>query len=266
MKAKQIVGILMVGVTSLVLAACGNGSKEGENSGAKPSEKTNLIVGLDDTFAPMGFRDDNGEIIGFDIDLAKEIESRTGLTFTYQPIDWALKETELSSGNIDLIWNGYTITDARKEKLLFSAPYMSNAQIVVVKEDSPIQNIADLSDKIVATQTASSSYEALEASGKASSFKNGEVISYASYNDVFNDLEAGRADAIVVDETLGRYYMQQKSATTLRVLKENFGQEEYGIGLRKADTDLKAKLDKALEEIKADGTYDKIHSKWFSNN
>ncbi len=219
------------------------------------------IVGFDDTFAPMGFKDDSGEIVGFDIDLADEVSKRTGLTFVFQSIDWSMKETELNGGNIDMIWNGYTITEQRSEKVLFSMPYMSNAQIIVVKEESDINSMSDLAGKIVATQTSSSAYDAIVASGIVTSLANQEVISYSSYNEVFADLINDRADAVVVDETLGRYYM--KDMDGLRVLQDNFGEEEYGIGFRKDDVELKELIDKALQEIIDDGTYAEIYAKWF---
>jgi len=183
-----------------------------------------------------------------------------------QWIDWALKETELASGNIDVIWNGYTITDERKEQVDFSTPYLENSQIIVVLEDSNIQTKEDLSGKVVAAQQSSSAVDAINAdeSNIVEEFANQEIVLYPSNNDVFNDLASGRSEAIVVDETLGRYYMKQNEDISYRVLEDNFGEEEYAVGMRKEDDQLTEAIDNALNELKADGTFDKIYTKWFA--
>ncbi|MFL2104313.1 amino acid ABC transporter substrate-binding protein [Desemzia sp. FAM 23991] len=254
-----------VGAMTLVLAGCGSNNTE-TDSYERIVEEGKITVGLDDTFAPMGFRDSNGEVVGFDIDLANEVGDRLGLDVEFQPIDWALKETELNNGNIDAIWNGYTITEERQEQVDFSTPYLENSQIVIVLEDSPIQTIADLSGKVVAAQQSSSAVDAINAdpSNIVDQFANQEIVVYPSNNDVFNDLGSGRSDAIVVDETLGRYYMKQNEDMAYRVLEENFGEEEYAVGFRKVDDQLTEAVNGALEEMRADGTFDEIYAKWFA--
>lgn len=244
-----------------IMTACGNETPADETAG-----QDTLIVGLDDTFAPMGFRDNEGQIAGFDIDLATEVGERIGKEMEFQAIDWAMKETELNAGNIDMIWNGYTITDERAEKVAFSEPYMENSQIIVVMEDSGIQTKEDLAGKTVAAQQSSSAVDAIMAdeSNIVEQFNNGEIVQYPSNNDVFNDLASGRSDAIVVDEVMGRYYMKQNDEMDYRVLEDTFGEETYGVGLRKEDTQLKEELDQALADIVEDGTYDDIYGKWFS--
>jgi len=228
-------------------------------------EKTTLIMGLDDTFAPMGFRDEKGELVGFDIDLSKEVAKRLSVTMKYQPIDWSMKETELNGGNIDFIWNGYTITDERKEKVAFSKPYLENSQIIVTLAVSPVKTKADLAGKVVAVQAESSALDAVNAEPEfVKSIK--DLVEFSTNNEAFNDLEAGRSNAVVVDEVLARYYMKQKGGEKYKVLEEDFGDEEYGVGLRKDDTELLKKLDAAMDEMKKDGTYDKIYAQWFSEN
>lgn len=261
---KKLAFLLMT--TAAMLAACGNGSTEESSAVTETGIKENLVMGLDDTFAPMGFKDSSGEIVGFDVDLAKEVAKRLDVEITFQPIDWAMKETELNSGNIDLLWNGYTITDERKEKVLFSEPYLSNRQIIVTLADSAIETKADLAGKVVATQQGSASVDAINAdtTGIAAEFKDGAPLLYPTFNDVFNDLESGRTEAIVVDEVLGRYIMKQKGADKYKVLADNFGEEEYGVGVRKEDTALKEAIDEKMAEMKADGTYEEIYSKWFA--
>lgn len=228
-------------------------------------ETEELIMGLDDTFAPMGFRDEKGELVGFDVDLANEVAERIGVTIKFQPIDWSMKETELNAGNIDLIWNGYTITAERQEKVAFTKPYLENSQIIVTLADSNINTKADLAGKNVAVQAESSALDAINSEPEvAASF--GELVEFSTNNEAFSDLESGRSDALVVDEVNARYFMKQVGEEKYKVLDEDFGDEEYGIGLRKEDTELLKKINDAMDEMKKDGTYDVIYAKWFSEN
>lgn len=267
---KWLVSLMSILSVTLVLSACGNGETDeeagGGEAGGSSASYDSLVVGLDDTFPPMGFRDDNGDLVGFDIDLAKEVGERLDIEMDFQAIDWSLKETELDAGNIDLIWNGYTVTPEREEKVLFSEPYMENSQMIVVSEDSDIQTKEDLEGKVVAAQQSSSAVDAIndDEGDYPASFANGEVVQYPSNNDVFNDLISGRADAIVVDEVMGRYYMSLNDDFAYRVLEDNFGEEVYAVGMRKEDTALKEEFDAALQEIIDDGTYDEIYGKWFA--
>ncbi|MGE4214997.1 MAG: amino acid ABC transporter substrate-binding protein [Anaerotignaceae bacterium] len=224
-----------------------------------------VIVGLDDTFAPMGFRDESNELVGFDVELAKAAGEIIGVEVEFQPIEWAMKETELTNKNIDLIWNGYTITDARKEKVLFTQPYLNNRQIVLVLGDSEIKTLADLSGKTVATQAQSSSEEAMMAMPEIMD-TFGEYVTFGTYEECLLDMEAGRADAVVADEVLIRYYISQHEGTEYKVLEENFGEEEYGIGARKEDTALVEAINGALTEIKANGKGKEISEKWFAED
>ena len=244
-------------VVLFVLSGCSTPSD------SDSSEK--LIIGVDDTFAPMGFRDENNELVGFDIDLAKMIAEKLGVEIEFQPIDWAMKETELNANNIDLIWNGYTITEKRKEQVNFTAPYLENRQIIVVLADSNINSKSDLSGKTLSVQKESSALEAvMKDSDFASSLKDGTPVEFDTNIDCFMDLEAGRSNAIVCDEVLARYVMKQRGAEKYRVLEDNFGEEEYGIGVRKSDTELLEQLNKALEEARNDGSYDALYQKWFA--
>ncbi|MGP6138835.1 MULTISPECIES: amino acid ABC transporter substrate-binding protein [unclassified Jeotgalibaca] len=255
--------------SSALLAACGSETATNESSTVTETNETlkeTYTVGLDETFAPMSFRDTDGEIVGFDVDLAKEIGAIMGVEFEFQPIDWVMKETELNAGNIDLIWNGYTITEERKEKVAFSDPYLENSQIIVTLSDSDIETKSDLAGATVATQQASATLDAMNAdeTGIVQEFDGGEPILYPTFNDVFNDLESGRSDAIVVDEVLGRYIMKQKGSDKFKVLDEDFGDEEYGVGMRKEDTALQEAINDGLTELKENGKYDEIYAKWFA--
>lgn len=254
--------ILLMGliVSGIVLTGCQTNETE-----SSTDEKA-YVVGLDDTFAPMGFRDDEGDLVGFDIDLAEAVADDLGYSISFQPIDWAMKETELNTGNIDMIWNGYTITDERAEKVDFGTPYLENSQLIVTLEENEIDSKSDLAGKKVAAQQSSSAISAIESdpSDIMSEFDNSEVIQFPSNNDVFNDLISGRSEAIVVDETLGRFYMSQNPSPDYKVLEEDFGKEEYAVGFRQDDDALREEFNASLERLMEDGTYDDIYQEWFS--
>ncbi|MBB6218619.1 polar amino acid transport system substrate-binding protein [Anaerosolibacter carboniphilus] len=264
-KTMMILLIFMLG--ALTLTGCGEKAASAEDAYGKLKERGYVIVGLDDTFAPMGFRDENQELVGFDVDLAKAVFERVGLEVKFQPIDWSMKETELNSGNIDLIWNGYTITEERKEKVAFTKPYLENRQVIVVLGDSKINSKKDLEGKKVAVQNGSSSYDAVNKEPDlVASFAGGEPIGFDTNNEAFMDLEAGRSDAVVADEILARYYIQERGIDKYKVLGDDFGREEYGIGLRKKDVELLEKIEGALDDMKKDNTSSQISEKWFGEN
>ncbi|MDO5301102.1 MAG: amino acid ABC transporter substrate-binding protein [Tissierellia bacterium] len=261
----------------LLLTACGGGPNGAPNNGANAPEGENgaqeaaldtektYVVGLDDTFAPMGYRDEKGELIGFDVDLATDAAERMGITVEFQPIDWSMKETELEGGNIDFIWNGYSVTPERKEKVAFSEPYMKNRQIIVALAESPVESKADLAGKTVTVQAESS---ALEAVLKDEAFVESLAtapVEYGTNVEAFQDVESGRSDVIVVDEVLARYYMKEQGQEKYKILEDNFGEEEFAVGLRKDDTALLAALNEAMKAQVEDGTYDEIYTKYFAD-
>ncbi|PLS16988.1 amino acid ABC transporter substrate-binding protein [Bacillus sp. M6-12] len=232
------------------------------NSAGKAEENT-LVIGIDDKFAPMGFRDEDNEIVGFDIDYAKAAAEKMGTKVKFQPIDWKTKEAELSSGRIDLIWNGYTITDERKEKVLFTKPYLKNAQVVVTKADSKLTKLADLEGKTVGLQSLSSASDALNAAPIKAKIKT--VTEFADNVQALSDLKSGRVDAVVIDEIVINYYMT-KEGESFKVLDEALAPEEYGIGVKKGNEKLLNKLQKALDEINKDGTAAEVSKKWFGED
>ncbi len=266
---RKILAVTILAV-ALLLGACQSSAPAAENTTAKEAsglgERT-YIAGLDDTFMPMGFRDDKGELVGFDIDLAKEAAKRMGITIDFLPIDWDVKEAELDAGNIDFIWNGFSITPEREEKILFSKPYLDNRQIIVTLADSPVKTKADLAGKSVSVQGESSALEAVQKdTAFVESLDGGALIEFPTNVECFKDLEATRSDAVVADEVLARDYMKRNGEEKYRVLDEDFGEEEFAVGMRLSDTALKEALDKALDDMKADGTYDTIKAKWLSEN
>ena len=263
-KSSLLIAALLAGV---LLTACGK-KEDAPAAAAAPAPAAAapaaIVVGLDDNFPPMGFRDEKNELVGFDIDLAKEAAKRLGAEVTFKPIDWNAKEAELNGKRVDVLWNGLTITEERKANILFTTPYLENHQIIVVLEKSPITNKAALKGKVIGVQDGSSAIEAINKDeATAKSFK--ELKKFSDNVTALMDLSAGRLDALVVDEVVGRYYTSKKPGE-YRVLEENFGTEDYGVGTRKDDTELMAKLQKALDDMKADGSAASISTKWFGKD
>jgi polar amino acid transport system substrate-binding protein len=259
--------IAALALLALGAALVGCNKQEAAAPGAAapaPVAVNKIVVGLDDNFPPMGFRDDKNELVGFDIDMAKEAAKRLGLEVEFKPIDWSAKEAELSGKRVDALWNGLTITEERKQNILFSAPYMENHQIIVVPSNSAIKTKAELAGKVVGAQEGSSAVDAVKKEDAV--FKSlKELKTFGDNVTALMDLTTGRLDAVVVDEVVGRYYVAKKP-DQYAVLEENFGTEEYGVGLRKDDTDLHAKIEKTLGEMKADGAAAKIAEQWFGKN
>lgn len=256
---RKALTLLMFSLATLViLSGCGTSNTNGANS-----DKDILIIGVDDKFAPMGFRDENNELTGFDIDYAKAAAEHMGMTVEFQPIDWKTKETELRSGRIDLIWNGYTITDERKGKVLFTKPYLKNAQVVATLADSDITNLDDLAGKAVGLQALSSAADALNANPIQSEIKS--VSEYADNVLALSDLKAGRVEAVVIDEVVIDYYMAKEEGA-FKVLDDSLAPEEYGVGVKKGNEDLLEKLQAALDTMNEDGTASSISEKWFGED
>ena len=263
---KKLSLLIIALLASMALAACGK-KEETPAPAAAPvaaPAPAAIVVGLDDNFPPMGFRDEKNTLVGFDIDLATEAGKRLGAAVTFKPIDWNAKEAELNGKRVDVLWNGLTITEERRANILFTTPYLENRQIIVVLEKAPIATKAELKGKVIGVQDGSSAIDAItrdEATAK--SLK--ELKEFGDNVAALMDVSAGRLDALVVDEVVGRYYTAKKPGE-YRVLEENFGTEDYGVGTRKDDTELMAKLQKALDDMKADGSAATISTKWFGKD
>lgn len=250
---KKLLALVLTVLTVLALAGCG---------GSGPKK---MVIGLDDNFAPMGFRDKDNKIVGFDIDLAREAAKRAGMEVEFKPIDWSAKEAELNGKRIDAIWNCFTINPEREKVIQFSKPYINNSQVVAVPVKSNIQTIADLKGKTVGVQDDSTGSYLLD--GKYADLRKGlkEYKKYPDFAAAFLDIDSGRLDALVVDEILVRYYMK-KAPDKYRVLKEDLGKEVVGVGFRKDDKEFAARIDKVLDEMKKDGTCKKISMQWFGTD
>jgi polar amino acid transport system substrate-binding protein len=256
---KRFSPLIVVLLASAFLVAC---DKKEESAPAAAVQA--IVIGLDDHFPPMGFRDDKNEIVGFDIDLAREAGKRLGVEVTFKPIDWSAKEAELNGKRIDMLWNGLTITAERKANILFTKPYLENRQIIVVAGKSMIQTKAELANKVVGVQDGSSAVDAIEKDAETAKAIR-ELKKFSDNVTALMDLSAGRLDAIVVDEVVGRYYTAKRS-DEYRVLEDNFGAEEYGVGMRKEDAELMTRLDKALDDMRADGAAAAISKQWFGKD
>lgn len=243
---------------------------EGDDTETRQAERTDetseggtFTVGFDQDFPPMGFVGEDGEYTGFDLELAQETAKRLGLTYVAQPIAWDAKNMELESGNIDCIWNGFTMT-GREDEYTWSEPYIENSQVVVVMEDSGIETLEDLAGKIVEVQADSSAEAALkEMPDLTSTF--GTLQTTPDYNTAFMDLEMGSVDAIAMDVIVAGYQMQEREGS-FKILEESLASEEYAIGFKKGNTELCEKVQQTLEEMAADGTMAEISEKWFGED
>ncbi|HCD43824.1 MAG TPA: ABC transporter substrate-binding protein [Lachnoclostridium sp.] len=245
-------------------AASDTAASTAKETGKETESAANaLIVGFDQDFPPMGFVGDNGEYTGFDLELAQEVANRLGRKFVPQPIAWDAKDMELESGNIDCIWNGFTIT-GREEGYTWTKPYMENSQVFVVGKDSGIKTLADLSGKIVEVQADSSAEKALQADEKLSG-TFGTLQTTPDYNTAFMDLEMGAVDAIAMDVIVAGYQIEQRKADFI-ILDEALAAEEYGVGFKKGNDTLRDQVQEQLDAMAADGTLKKISEKWFGKD
>lgn len=256
--------LILCTLTGLMLAGCGQSAGTADKSWDKVKQKGEFVLGLDESFPPMGFKDDSGEITGFDVDLAKEACNRLGIKLKLQPINWDAKEQELNTEKIDCIWNGFTITDERKTKLLFSKPYMKNRQVLIVMGNSTNAKLTDFDGKKLGIQAASSAADALNGA-KDFKAKLKEVVEFKDNMTALMDLEKGGVDTVLMDEIVARYYIQMKNKG-YKVLDESLSSEEYGIGFRKNDVSLMNKFQETLDAMAKDGKTAEISKKWFGKD
>lgn len=290
---KKIISVIMALTLagSLLLSGCGNSganetkasSKEASQAASNGSSSSSassgaaedaswekvqsagtMVLGLDDAFPPMGFRDEKNEIVGFDIDVAKEVCKRLGIELKLQPIDWDSKSLELNSGKIDCIWNGLTITEERSKEVNFTDPYMQNRQVVIVRGDSAIKTLADLEGKVVALQAASSAADALSANPEVKD-SLGEIVELSDNVTAFLDLETQISDAVLMDEVVAAYYIAKNNKDFV-ILDEALAEETYGVGFRKGDQALRDKVNNELKAMSEDGTLTKISETWFGRD
>ena len=295
---KKLLALLMAAGMMLSVAACGSDAASSAASAAKseapaetaaveettaaPAENNDasaaetatgegrtFTVGFDAEYPPYGYKDESGEYTGFDLELAQEVCDRNGWTLVKQPIDWDSKDMELSTGAIDCIWNGFTMT-GREDDYTFSVPYVDNSIVFVVMNDSDIKSKEDLAGKVVVTQADSSALTALtseedndENLALAASFADLQQV--ADYNTAFMNLESGAVDAIAVDIGVAQYQLASRG-DTFRKLDEPLSTEQYGIGFKKGNEELRDQVQDTLFEMYKDGTFDEIAAKYTDYN
>jgi len=254
---RVLVAVLAISMAAGVLTGCGS----------KGSDKT-FTVGFDAEFPPYGYRDDNGEYVGFDLDLAAEVCKRQGWELVKQPIDWDAKDMELSSGAIDCIWNGFTM-NGREDAYTWTEPYVDNSQVFVVAAASGVQNKEELAGKVVAVQKDSSALAALNDEENADNIalrdSFAQLIEYADYNTAFMDLEQGAVDAVAIDIGVAQYQIAQREAGKFVMLQgedNKLAVEQYAVGFLKGNDELRDTVKKTLDEMAADGTFTQIAEKW----
>ena len=273
---KKIVTMTAV-ITTIIgtLVGCGSSKTTGNSADTATSgkdtsledvkSKGELVLGLDASFPPMGFTNEQNEIVGYDIDLAKEVCSRMGIELKIQPINWDSKQQELDTKNIDCIWNGFTVDEERAKSMTVSDAYMNNHQVLVVKADSTYQTKEDLAGKVLELQKGSTAAAALEEeANKAFKDSLSDTILIADNVKAMMDLGTG-CDAVLMDEVVANYYLAQNEGQ-YRILEEPLSEEKYVIGFRKGDESLKDEIEKQLQEMVKDGTMAEIDKKWFGKD
>lgn len=253
-----------------LLAACGEDKQTGqddqEQAGwAYVENKGTLVVGLDDTFAPMGFRDEAGNLVGFDIDLAEAVGEVLGVQVTFQPINWDAKDLELSTKRIDCIWNGMSATPERQESYTLTKKYLNNKIVIMTLDpEVKIESAADLANIKLATQADSAALESMQADAAWDSF-SANVEEYPTYDEAILAMQGGRVQAIVVDQVLGEYKNAQMGGQ-MQVAAFDFGDDFYAIGCRKGEEDLAAKINDAIQTLMDNGKAAEISEKWFGTD
>ena len=270
-KRKGILGLLaLVGVTVMTLAGCTQlASNPTVDNWDKYQQQKSITVGFDNTFVPMGFEEKDGNYAGFDIELAQYVSKKLGITVHFQPIDWDMKETELQNGTIDAIWNGYSATDERREKVAFTIPYMQNTQILVVKKTSGIHSVEDMTGKVLGAQNGSSGMLDFEEHPEVlkNRVKGGDADQYQSVNEAIIDLKNDRIDALLIDRVYADYYLTTEGiADEYDTIPSGFESESFAVGVRPADKKLLEALNQAFKELYQEGIFQQISQKWFGED
>lgn len=272
MNYKKLCSLLCAGVLSAsLLTACGGTppaadaapSAESDQSLQYIQDKGSLTLGLDDQLPPMGFLDESGKIVGFDIDVAEKVCEKLGVKLETQAINWDSKQMELDTKSIDCIWNGLSWSEDRAEAMSLSVPYLKNHMVLVVPEGTAYQAVDDLADKTIALQSGSTAQEAYDAETRLSG--KTEMVGMENNMLCLIDVESGASDAALMDETVANYLIET-GGKKLRVMEDFLYEEDYVIGFRKGETALTEAVNNALSELAADGTLGEISTKWFGSD
>ncbi|WP_165038149.1 amino acid ABC transporter substrate-binding protein [Enterococcus sp. ZJ1622] len=265
---KKISLLLAVVAGLILLSGCTN-KKTDEDNWAAIKEEKKITIGLDDTFVPMGFRDKEGKLTGFDIDLARAVFKQYGITVDFQPIDWSMKEFELNNGTIDLIWNGYSKTPAREKKVQFTKPYMENDQVLITPKASNITSFEQMRGKVLGAQNGSSGYDVFQKQPDIlkNIVKNHDAVLYDSFNEALIDLKSGRIDGLLMDQVYADYYLKQRDELDdFNITSGDYQSEDFAVGARKNDDELVKKINESFERLEQTGEFQKISNKWFGED
>lgn len=261
-KIAAVVLSAVMAVSTMGMAALAGETEAADGSGLATDGK--FVVGFDAEYPPYGYMDDNGEYTGFDLELAQAVCDLEGWELVKTPIDWDSKDMELDSGNIDCIWNGFTM-NGREDDYEFSVPYVNNSQVIATSEDSGINSLADLAGKTVGVQADSAALALLSEGGDqadlAATF--GDLQQFADYNTAFAELMAGSLDAVAIDIGVAQYQINGRKG--YKILDEYLNAEQYAVGFKKGNTVLRDKINADLKTLLDNGTFDKIAEKYAGN-
>lgn len=264
--------LLLLMIPLFLLSGCTNETQRAnhQDTWQRMERRHRVIIGLDDSFVPMGFRQKNGKLVGYDIDLARAVFKQYGIKADFQTIDWSMKETELKNGTIDLLWNGYSVTPQRARKVAFSRVYLRNAQVLVTKRKDGIKNFNDMAGKTLGTQSGSTGQQALEDKPKLllDKIAKKKPVLYDTYPDAFIDLNAGRIQGILMDRVYAEYYIQHMANPREYSIytSPQMPADLFAVGMRKGDKTLKNKINQGLGRLQKNGQLAKINKKWFGVN
>ena len=269
MNRKKISLVLVFFLAFFLVGCTQKASDPKVDSWEKYQQQGTITIGFDNTFVPMGFEEKNGQYVGFDIDLAQAVSEKLGIKVQFQPIDWDMKETELQNGTIDAIWNGYSATDERREKVAFTIPYMENQQVLVSKKSQNIQSVSDMAGKVLGAQAGSSGYLDFEAQPELlkNIVKDQKANQYQSFNEALIDLQNDRIDALLIDRVYANYYLKTEGILDqYEIFTAGFESESFAVGVRPADKTLLENLNKAFVELYQEGKFQEISKKWFGED
>ena len=269
-KNKFVLCVLLLALLASLALMTGCGNNDAQDGDAdedgQDAAKETLVVGLDDAFAPMGFRDEQGNLVGFDIDLATAVADELGMQVEFKPIDWNAKEMELKAGTIDCVWNGMSITPERQENMALTNKYLNNKIVLMALADSDIDvtSAKELADLKIGTQVDSSALQMLMANEAYESFKD-NISEYETYDTAIMDLKTGRVDVIAVDQVLGEY-TNNNLGGEMKECTYSLGDDYYVIGFEKSNTELRDKVNDAIKALIDNGKAAEISSKWFGKD
>lgn len=250
----------------LLVSLAGCHSRQKNDSWATIERRQKVVVGIDDSFVPMTYREKNGQLTGFDVELAKAIFKGSGIQVDFQSIDWDMKETELNNQTIDLIWSGYSKTEERAKRVAFSQPYLTNHQMIVSMKQNPVNRLADLKGQNLGVQTGSSGMAQLDRQLAVLKQKiaNQTPILYDTYNNAFIDLQAKRIKGILIDQVYADFEIKARTnGADFQAIESPFAAEKFAVGMRPEDQKLRRFINRRYQVLKQNGQLAKIQAKWF---